>query len=122
MKIQNLILSFLCTVLSQNIATNCGKYIQITGHDAFAGYYSYHGILNNKPGYYNPTKKMYVYAIQSGNWHFNSVFGHTGAMAFMKPSVCPAFQIVYVWDSSKWSLNNQIIIKPGLFYHKSAEQ
>ena len=122
MKILNLILSFLCTVLSQNIATNCGKYIQITGHDAFAGYYSYHGVLNNKPGYYNSKKNMYLYATQNGNWHFNTAFGNILALAYMKPSVCPAYQLVYVWDASKWVLNNKIIIKPGLFYHKAAKQ
>ena len=115
MKIPNLILSFLCTVLSQNIANKCGKYIQVTGHDAYAGYYSYHGISSNKPGYYNPKNNMYLYAIQNGNWHFNKYFGIVLALAYMNPSVCPSYQLVYVWDGSKWLLNNKINIKPGLF-------
>ena len=117
MKILSLNLSFLCTVLSQSIATKCSKSIQVTGHDTFAGSYSYNGISSNKPGYYNWKKNMYLYAIQNGNWHFNTAFGDTLALAYMKPSVCPAYQLVYVTDGSKWSLNNQITIKPGSFEH-----
>ena len=120
MKILGLNLSFLCTVLSQNIATKCSKHIQVTGHDTFAGYYSYHGVSSNKPSYYNPKKNMYLYAIKNGHWHFNKYFGHNAAMAFMKPSDCPAGQSVSVWDASlsKWFIDNKIVINSGLSEQK----
>ena len=99
----------------------CGKTLKVKGWSFIDGTYevmSSNGKLtlaNNKPAYYNSALKMYLYAIESGIWHFQKTFGAPHAIAFAHQSQCPTNQIISIWSGTppKWVISTVTVLKLG---------